>query len=57
MKRKIKIRGRKPHIDNIRKAKEYRNKGLSYAEIAKIMDKDRSQVFRWVSYEVEENEK
>jgi hypothetical protein len=42
--------GRPPSISEIRKAQEYRKKGLTIGEIGKIMGKYKSQVHRWIKY-------
>lgn len=43
--------GRPPNVQLIKKAKELQKKGLSYREIAIVLNrKDKKTIFRWVHY-------
>lgn len=42
----------KPDTKNVKKVKEYRKMGLSFREIARIMESDVRQVYRWANYEL-----
>ena len=44
--------GRPPKVKEIKEAKAYRKKGLSFFKIAKLMDSDVKTVFRWVNYDI-----
>lgn len=46
--------GRKLNVKMVKKAQKYRKKGLSYRDIAKLLDRDVKQVHRWVNYPQEE---
>ena len=43
----------KPDIKMIKKVKVYRKKKLSYGEIGRILNRDKSQIFRWDNYAVD----
>jgi hypothetical protein len=41
---------RKPDMEGLRKFKEYRDKGISYRDIEKIMKKPLVTLWRWEKY-------
>lgn len=41
------------HMDMVRKVHAYRNRGLSYREIAALLKKDVRQIHRWAKYTVD----
>jgi transposase-like protein len=43
-------RGRPVDIKRVMKVREYLNKGLNQAEVSRVMNTTRRQVFRWVEY-------
>ena len=42
--------GRPLCVNQIKKVKAYRNKGLSFRQIAKLLNADVKTVFRWSNY-------
>lgn len=42
----------KPDIEMVNKVKDFRAKGLSFRQIAKLLEKDVKTVYRWASYSV-----
>jgi hypothetical protein len=42
----------KPDMAMIKKVKEFRSKGLTFRQIAKILEKDVKTIYRWASYSV-----
>lgn len=42
----------KPDIEMVKKVKDLRSKGLSFRQIAKLLERDVKTVYRWASYAV-----
>lgn len=42
----------KPDLEMVKKVKDFRAKGLSFRQIAKLLEKDVKTVYRWASYDV-----
>lgn len=40
-------------IENIKKVKEFRKKGITFRQIAKLLERDLKTIWRWSKYETE----
>ncbi len=48
-------RGRPINLKAVKKVRELRDKGLSFRDISKIMERDLKSIFRWYNYQVGKN--
>lgn len=46
--------GRPLMVKEIKMAKKYREMGLTFREIAKLMDRNLAHIYRWVNYELKD---
>lgn len=51
------MKGRPIDYKKLEQARKYRAQGLTFGEIAKLMESHKKSVWRWMNYDVGEREK